>query len=162
MHIDEYGKPFTQLFPTGNFPVQLSIARFDEEEVIAFARIHFSDEPVARWEAALLEGQAPLPLGGEKRHGYSVDAGVGIFIDEDANKLLNFDAVNNMDAALYKELDKHYRKNWRYALYDFNGHNLAAFTSGDGDGYYSSYIGFDANGKPCRLVTDFDIIRWKR
>src|SRR6187549_3972718 len=50
MHIDEYGIPFTQVFPRGEFPVQLSIAKLGNEELTAFARINFSDEPVEKWE----------------------------------------------------------------------------------------------------------------
>ena len=52
-HIDEYGIPFTQAFPKGEFPVQLAIAKVENEETIAFARISFSEEPVAKWEFAL-------------------------------------------------------------------------------------------------------------
>ena len=65
LHTDEYGIPYTQVFPTGEFPVQLSIAQTGEEDLIAFARINFSDEPVAKWELALLEGQNPIPVGDE-------------------------------------------------------------------------------------------------
>jgi hypothetical protein len=160
MHIDEYGKPFTQVFPTGEFPVQLSIAKFDYEEKIAFARINFSDEPVARWEFAFLEGQTPIAVGGDKMHGYSVDAGVGVFIDAAANKALDRNNVTRMGEGIYQEMDQHYHNTWRYAMYNFGNHNLAAFSSGDGDGYYATYIGFDAGGKPCRLLTDFNLFDW--
>jgi hypothetical protein len=163
MHIDEYGKPFTQVFPTGEFPVQLSIVNFGTKEEIAFARIKFSDAPVERWELALLKGQGPLPVGSEDIHGYGVDAGVGVFIDSAANELLDFDAVShNSDGLLYQEMDKNYRNDWRYAIYSFKGHNLAAFTSGEGDGYYATYIGFDTRGNPCRLLTDFGLVNWKQ
>ena len=162
MHIDEYGKPFTQLFPTGEFPVQLSIAKFDEEELIAFARIKFSDSPVVKWRFALLEGQSHLPLGKEKRHGYSVDASVGIFIDNEAYQALDYkSSVYDSDGTVYKEMDKHYRNDWRFAIYQFGNHNLAAFTTGEGDGYYSTYVGYDAHGNPCRLLTDFTVVDWK-
>ncbi len=105
MHIDEYGKPFTQVFPTGEFPVQLSILELEGEQSIAFARINFSDDPVTRWEFALLEGQPSIPVGGRKKHGYSVDAGVGVFIDEAANKALDQEAVTQMDRGIYKEME---------------------------------------------------------
>jgi hypothetical protein len=157
MHMDEYGIPFTRQFPTGEFPVQLSIAKLQGQEVIAFARIKFSDEAVAKWEYALLEGQTPTPVDGKKKYGYSVDAGIGMFIDAEASKALDFKTVSDLDGAVYKEMDKHYHDAWKYAIYDFGKYNLAAFSSGEGDGRYSTYIGFDANGKPCRLVTDFGI-----
>jgi hypothetical protein len=162
LHIDEYGIPFTRVFPTGEFPVQLSIAKMNDEELIAFGRILFSEEPVARWEFALQEGQEPIPVGGRKMHGYAVDAGVVLFMDEAAKKALPDSIVAETNGAVFTEMDKHYRKNWQYAVYHFGNHNLATFTTGFGDGRYGTYIGFDASGKPCRLVTDFDLFDWKK
>jgi hypothetical protein len=162
LHIDEYGIPFTQLFPTGEFPVQLSIANLDNEEMIAFGRINFSDEPVAKWEFALQEGQKPIPVGGEEMHGYAVDAGIVIFFDKEAKKALDEKKLTEMDAELYKEMDKHNHDLWKYAMYNVAEHNLAAFTTGLGDGRYATYIGFDATGKPCRLITDFGLFDWRK
>jgi len=161
MHIDEYGIPFTQAFPIGEFPVQLSIAKSDDAETIAFARISFSDEPVKNWEFALLDGQTPIPVGGEEMHGYGVDGGVGIFVDEEASKALDKKAVENMEGEVFKEMEKHYHHTWKYLMYSFGKHNLAAFSTGIGDGRYATYIGYDTNGKPCRLVTDFSLFKWK-
>lgn len=162
LHIDEYGIPFTQVFPTGEFPVQLSIVKSGKEEITAFARINFSDEPVEKWEFALQEGQQPIPVGGKEMHGYGVDGGVAIFIDEAASKALDKKTVDNMDGAVLKEMEKHYHNTWKYIMYNFDQHNLAAFTTGIGDGHYATYIGFDAKGKPCRLVTDFGLFDWRR
>ena len=39
-----------------------------------------------------------------------------------------------------------------------SGLNIAAFSSGFGDGSYSSYWGLDAEGAPVRLVTSFDVL----
>lgn len=160
-HIDEYGIPFTQVFPKGEYPVQLAIANVENEEAIAFARINFSDAPVERWELALQEGQSPLPVGGNKMHGYSVDLGVGMFADQEASKAVDKTKLTDLDAELYLEMDKHYHNGWRYTMHHFGQHNLAVFSSGFGDGYYGSYIGFDAQGSPCRLVTDFNVVNWK-
>ena len=162
LHVDEYGIPFTQVFPTGEFPVQLSIAKLDKEESIAFARISFSDEPVVRWEFALQAGQQPMAVGSKKMHGFSVDGGTALFMDETGKKVLDRKTVEDMDAAVFKEMDKHYHFDWRYALYNFGDHNLAAFSTGFGDGYFGTYIGFDAAGKPCRFVTDFNVVDWKQ
>ncbi len=161
LHIKEYGKPFTQLFPTGEFPVQLSVVNVEDYETIAFGRIVFSDEPVARWENALQAGQAPIPFGGEKFYGYGVDAGIVVFFDKDALPSLNTDSLANMDTQLYREMNKHKHNGWKYAMYNAGNYNLAAFTTGFGDGRYATYIGFDAAGKPCRLLTDFEIFDWK-
>ena len=157
--IEEYGNPFTQVFPTGEFPIQLSIARMGVEEAIAFVRIHFCDEPVARWEFALLKDQTPIPLDGEKSYGYVVDAGMGSFMDEEAKKALEKKDTPFV-AELYKELQKNDRGYWKYAIYNFDNHNMVSIPTFMGDGLYSTYIGFDAGGKPCRLLTDFGLFQW--
>ena len=54
-------KPFLQVFPVGLFPVQLAIAKINDDERVAFARISFSDSPVTKWEFALDEGQEEIP-----------------------------------------------------------------------------------------------------
>jgi hypothetical protein len=160
--IEEYGNAFTQVFPTGEFPMQLAIAKFDNGEQLAFARIQFSDAPVAKWEVALLKDQKPVAVNSEKKHGYVVDAGLGIFMDEAAKAALDKNLLVQPESALYKEMEKHYHHRWRHAVYNFGNHNLAAFSTGFGDGRYVTYIGFDDSGKPCRLVTDFEIVDWQK
>jgi len=161
MHIDEYGIPFTQQFPNGEFPVHLSIAKFEDGERIAFARVQFSEEPVAKWQFAMKKGEEPMPIDGKKKYGYSTDTGTGIYIDEAAAKAFDREQAADMDTGIYKEMDKHYHHRWRYTIYNFGSHNLAAFSTGLGDGYYGTYIGFDANGRPCRLLTDFGLYEWR-
>ena len=94
-------------------------------------------------------------------YGYSVDLGIGMFADEAAGKAIDKTNLTSLDAELYRKMDKNYRNDWRYTMHDFGQHNLAAFSSGFGDGYYATYIGFDAAGKPCRLLTDFGFFQWK-
>ncbi len=36
--------------------------------------------------------------------------------------------------------------------------NLAYFSSGNGDGGYPVYVGFDAEGNPTRVVVDFYLL----
>jgi hypothetical protein len=162
LHVDEYGLPYTQLFPTGEFPVQLSIAKAGEGEMTAFARILFSEAPVVRWELALLKDQKPLAVGGEDIHGYGVDWGRAIFMDEAAIKSIDLVAIADSDHPLYKEMDKHYHNDWKYAMFNAGNYNIAAFTTGSGDGTFATYIGFDAAGKPCRLVSDFGLFEWRK
>ncbi|MDB5203773.1 MAG: hypothetical protein JWQ27_3182 [Ferruginibacter sp.] len=162
LHIDEYGKPFTQIFPTGAFPLQLSIIKVEAEESIAFARIKFSDSAVVKWSLALLAGEEDIPIEKEAIHGYGVDAGIGIFMDESMIKQLDLEKLRSMNAPLYQDMEKHRHYGWRYTLFNVGAQNMAAFTSGLGDGRYASYIGFDAAGKPCRLLTDFAVYYWKK
>jgi hypothetical protein len=154
---------FTQTFPIGDFPVQLSIAKINDDERVAFSRIYFSDKPVVRWEFALQPTQKPIPIGDSTFYGYGVDGGIGLFIDEEANKV--FDKLMDKDEsswakAFNEEMGKTTRTTWEYLVYNFGKHNLAAFSTGYGDGSYATYIGFDDEGQPCRLVTDFGLVEW--
>jgi hypothetical protein len=67
--------PFAQRFPKGSFPVQLSIAKYDSDERVAFSRIYFSGHPVVKWEFALAKGKKRIPLAGKDFYGYGVDGG---------------------------------------------------------------------------------------
>jgi Protein of unknown function (DUF4241) len=163
LHIDEYGVPFTfSNFPKGEFPVQLAIAKLDKEETVAYARILFSNEPVARWEMALQEGQKPVPFGQDDIQGYSTDTWSGIYIDTAAYQSMDKNLLLGEGGVVYKEMDKKRRNHWRYAMYNIGEHNLALFSTGYRDGYYASYIGFDTRGNVCRLLTDFDIFDWRK
>jgi|GEM_PF-852062 len=155
--------PFTQRFPKGSFPVQLSIARYGSDERVAFSRIYFSDHAVAKWEFALGKGQKQIPLAGDDFYGYGVDGGEGVFIDSAANE--DFTKMSKKDEDLWEtvfsdETAKNYRNTWEFMVYNFGGHNLACFSTGLGDGRYATYVGYDANGKICRLLTDFGLVNW--
>ena len=158
--MEEYAKPYQDSFPIGSFPVQLSIAKLKEVEVVAFARILFNDHPVVRWSYALLPGQQNKPIGGNEIIGYHVDAQLGLFMDQGAYQELQKDTVNIRRTVILKSTSTHKHDGWRYGIYAFGNQNLAVFTSGIGDGRYANYIGYDANGKICRLVTDFAIFNW--
>jgi hypothetical protein len=158
--MDEYAKPYKDSFPKGIFPVQLSLAKLKDVEVVAFARILFSDQPVVRWTYALLPGQQNTPIGGNEIIGYLVDAQLGLFMDQAAYQALQKDTVNNRRTIILKSTSTHKHEGWRYGIYEFDHQNLAVFTSGIGDGRYANYIGFDASGKICRLLTDFAIFNW--
>jgi len=156
-------RAFVQKFPKGKFPVQLAIAKFNTDERVAYSRICFSQAPVVRWEFALDSGQKQMPIGGKEIYGYGVDGGIGLFIDARANQA--FSELSSKDAYLWekvftRDMRRHYRNTWEYSLYEFDGHNLATFSTGMGDGHYATYVGYDASGRPCRLLTDFALIDW--
>ena len=156
-------RPFVQQFPVGQFPVQLSIATYKQEEGVAFSRIYFSDEPVAKWEFALDSGQQQRSIFSDTLSGYSVDGGIGIFIDAKANQA--FTALGRTDNYLFErafmdEMDKHDHRSWRYGNFHFQEHNVVFFSTGFGDGRYGTYVGYDKEGKICRLLTDFGLFDW--
>jgi Protein of unknown function (DUF4241) len=146
-----------ETFSKGFFPVQLSVAKTNTYEIVAFSRIYFSDKPVSHWEFALLPGQVSHALTDSSAYCYTVDAGLGVFIDSAANKALNFLPENELNKALMfanPDIEKVGQ------VYYFDRYNVAAFTTGGGDGCYSTYIGRDADGNICRLITDFGLFRW--
>ena len=158
-----HAKPFSQIFPIGHFPVQLALARVNDDERVAFSRILLSDKAVFEWKFALQAGQKDVPISGETLYGYGVDGGIGLFIDEAANTA--FKALYNKNDNIWQEafstkMNKHSFNTWQYSLFNFQGHNLASFSTGFGDGTYGTYIGYDDQGQPCRLLTDFGLVQW--
>ncbi|MEO8148578.1 MAG: DUF4241 domain-containing protein [Bacteroidia bacterium] len=155
-----HGMPFTQMFPIGEFPVQLALMQENKDARVAFSRIIFSNDSVSKWECALTNGQSPTSITGMNIYCYGVDGGIGMFIDELADK----DFVKKGNAEWYeafvKNFQNNYRNSWSYVFPKFDGHNLAAFSTGYGDGCYATYIGFNSKNEPCRLLTDFGIIEW--
>jgi hypothetical protein len=155
--------PFVQQFPVGRFPVQLSIAKYRQQERVAFSRIYFSEEPVVKWEFALDSGQQQRSIFSDTLSGYSVDGGIGIFIDAKANQA--FTVLGRADDYVFEraftdEMYKHDHGSWQYANYHFQEHNVVSFSTGFGDGRYGTFVGYDKDGKICRLLTDFGLFDW--
>lgn len=146
---------FDATFPVGEFPVELAIAKVNDDERVAFARIKFSDEAPATWQMAIIPGQDLSTLNEGEIFGYPVDAGTGMFIDGTAGKTLEALMGDDYGGDMMEEMEKTYKDTWSHLLKEQDGHTIALFSSGWGDGYYASFIGTDANGNICRLVTDF-------
>jgi len=156
-------KPCYVNFPIGEFPVQVAIAKKNGDERVAFSRILFSSAQVAKWEMARNAEQAPLPVFDTLSYFYPVDGGEGLFIDSVSNHAFNVlcnkdpDFWNN---AMESGTRKHERRSWDFNVFEFQGHNIVMFSTGWGDGRYTSYIGRDSSGRPCQLLTDFDMFDW--
>jgi hypothetical protein len=148
-------KPYKYEFPKGNHPIE--IARLilpNGYEGNAFVRIRFTPNKIAKWEYALQENQEPIPITNLDGYGYGVDAGIGLFIDQEA--ILEFMEI--------------LRRKWnylfidqfedQYLLYEFGENNVAAFSTGAGDGFYRTYIGYDERGNISQLLTDFELVKW--
>ena len=59
---------------------------------------------------------------------------------------------------LIEEMEKNKISTWDWANFcvdTFTGLNVISFSSGWGDGFYSSYWGYDDRGKIVSLVSDF-------
>ncbi len=152
--------PFEATFPKGSFPVQLAIAKIATDERVAFSRIKFSEEMPVSWTMALVAGQKIKDLKKDEIYGYGVDSGTGALMDASGAKELkrfltekedNYDVLINL-------MDKSYQHTRSWLNWESNQVNVMMFSSGYGDGFYASYIGYDKNGHICRLVTDFGVL----
>ncbi len=92
--------------------------------------------------------------------GYGVDSGTGCFMEASAGRALT--QKMNDESKFFKtmmaEMDKTYRHTWSWLDMKFGDANLVAFSSGDGDGLYATYAGFDAQGEVAVVVTDFMVL----
>lgn len=79
-------KPFSTKFPNGKFPVDLAVAKYPNDERIAFSRIVFSEKPVISWKVAGYGPEEHVVTGMNSEDGFSVDGGQCMFIDSDAAK----------------------------------------------------------------------------
>jgi hypothetical protein len=149
--------PFKTKFPKGWFPVQLAMAKMKNDERVAFSRVLFSNSTVTQWEHALLPGQKQIQLTDSLFYCYGVDTGTGVFIDSIAN-----DIAENFDFKMAEHIfiDLAEENHYKGYTYNFNGHNLATFSTGYGDGCYATYIGYNQKGEVCQLLTDFGLIPW--
>jgi len=143
--------PFTIPIPPGTYPVFLGMADEITERHFAsqvYAVVHLSPQVPVRWELALVPGQSLSELTGEQFFGYGVDSGEGCFVDQMALPLL---AQRNPRPEI--------QVMGSTILDTASGLNVVAFIAGMGDGAYPTYWGFDQDGTPCRLLTDFQILR---
>ena len=138
----------------------MAIAKFNNDERVGFSRIFFSNKSVVKWEFAIQNGQEQALIFGDTFYSYSVDAGIGLFLDEKAKtEFMKDDSQSTLDK-IFKEMNKHTYVTWQYGVCELNSHNLVAFSTGLGDGHYATYVGYDDKGFPCRLLTDFGLVQW--
>jgi hypothetical protein len=151
-----HAKPFTQVFPIGKFPVELALLNAPGYSSVALARVTFKNDTVSRWTYALLPGQQEKSIAREDIYCYSVDAATALFIDSVAN-----DQLSNMSEDEWVNTFVQQAMEHQYGfLHAFNNHNMAIFTTGEGDGCYCTYIGYNRKGEVCYLLTDFALFRW--
>lgn len=165
-------KPYMQAVPNGQFPVSLAVGFHPAGDVkdnrVAFARIDFSSAPVVRWSQALIEGQNLSDLKMGENFGYGVDAGTGSFFDPAASAAAETLLENDENAWEAWQRDGEANGPKVIGPYSFvlmlplGDVNAAMFHSGWGDGFYTSWFGFNAEGEVAALLTDFNTIDWSK
>jgi hypothetical protein len=135
-------------FPTGRFPVVLTVAQFSNDQRIACAVVQFNSNPASRWEFC---------------GSYGVDSGTGSYLDPKAAVLLEKRLLKDPNGYLQviAEMERRQVNTWSWAnlvLDEATGLNQILFSSGVGDGGYNCFVGYDNQGNPTKLVTDFQIL----
>lgn len=154
--------PFARQVTPGRYAVHLALAHVqrNNDERIAAAWLRFAEGDVAVWEVALLEGQRPSKSPADTA-AYGVDSGTGSFFSAEAAA---FSAdTTDLSESLADAMDATYRPTRSWASLELGEEagvplNLVSFSSGWGDGGYTSWWGLDANGAPLLLLTDFAVL----
>lgn len=158
---------FIQKFPTGAFPIFVHKER--ESNCVAYVEIVFSQTKVVSWEMATIEGQNISDLKEEEIFGYPVESGMGCFMDADTQNELS-----RLEQRIYKRKGVDfmglYEEFFHAHFFDENGAidqfallkpsdtkpgNIFAFETGYGEGFFGSYIGFDEQKMPVKVITEF-------
>lgn len=144
--------PLARSAPTGVFPVEVALAESHGHDTrVACARVRFAARPAVRWEPALFVGQTADSGDGST---YGVDTGMGCFFDQAACAKVDESTMQAWGEAL----DRRRVDTWTWHVDEVGPANVVMFSSGWGDGLYTSYWGLDAHDEVVELVTDFDVL----
>ncbi|PIF47126.1 uncharacterized protein DUF4241 [Chryseobacterium sp. 52] len=159
--------PFSTEFPKGNFSVLLHKER--ESNCVAYAEVIFSNEEVSEWKMAVTAGQEVKDLGEEEIFGYPVESGMGCLMDVDTQTSLNdlekrlYHSKGVDFMGIYEEFFHDYFFDEKGAIdqyaflkpADEHPGTIFAFETGYGEGFYASYIAYDKDHKPVKIITEF-------
>lgn len=153
--LDKESLPYKYDFPKGTYPLEITQMSFRSMRGRnAFARIRFKTDKIDKWEYARKEGQKFLPISDSLGYGYHVQAGIGLFIDQEA--LPEFDEI------LASNWNRLFIDNFEtgFVYHEFGKYNMTAFHTGQGDGFHSTYIGYNEEGEIVQLLTDLRAVEW--
>lgn len=159
--------PFLTTFPIGDFPVL--IHKEKESNCIAYVEVTFSKNKIKNWELALCKDQNITDLAEGEIFGYPGKSGMGCFMDAETQVFLN-----DLEATLYRRKGDDfmgiYEEFFHPYFFDTDGllnqfatlkpdteksENIIAFETGYGEGFYASYIAFDSENKPVKIISEF-------
>ncbi|MDO4224766.1 MAG: DUF4241 domain-containing protein [Bergeyella zoohelcum] len=160
-------EPFSTPFPKGDFPVFVHKER--DSNCIAYVEILFSSETISHWELAVSDGQNIKDLADGEIFGYPVESGMGCLMDAETQQ-----SLNDLEQLLFKRKGADfmgiYEEFFHEYFFDENGAidqfaslnpsdkhqgNIIAFETGYGEGFYASYIAFDTQKQPVKMVSEF-------
>ena len=155
---EENQRPFHRTVPPGTYPTTTGLVQSGRFEIPAYFMVEFTREPEVSWMLATRCSTGPVAA---KSADHFVDSGCSCFMDAEAALQT---AAAGWEERIYRGrllgvmLKRLPPRPWAEIVLDSGtGANLVACTSGYGDGSYTSYWGFDAQGAVACLVTDFGV-----
>lgn len=158
---------FAQIFPVGEWPVLVHKER--ESNCIAYVEVIFGDAVVKYWRLATRPGEDASELKEGEIFGFPVQSGMGCFMDFETQ-----DCLNHLEKRLFHRKGADfmgiYEEFFHEHFFDENGAidqyaflkpdgeksgNIFAFETGYGEGFYASYIGFNNENQPVKVVAEF-------
>ena len=167
-------KPFNKMVEPGTYDVIACAVNFPEGgERYAAVKIEFKKNRAIRWELAVTDDSIFKTLKKDEFYGYSVDCGLGCFVDVKSQEAFNIFcdefSMRSPNKNIYIHfLAPEFKKNAVYKSdpYDLGSWlnlpiphqpdlNIIMFNAGWGDGVYPCYWGMDEKGEVCSLLVDF-------
>lgn len=159
-------KPFSTTFPKGEFPVL--VHKEIESNCLAYVEIIFNTEKIVHWKLAVTDDQNIDELADGEIYGYPVESGMGGIMDQETQDSLNhlekklFDRKGDDFMGIYEEFfhEHFYQQEGAVNQYAFlkpdedKPGTIFSFETGYGEGFYSSYIGFNQNDQPVKLISE--------
>ncbi|MET3536419.1 DUF4241 domain-containing protein [Chryseobacterium limigenitum] len=160
-------QPFSIEFPKGDFSVLLHKER--ESNCVAYAEIIFANAEVTEWNLATTADQNVKDLAEGEVFGYPAESGMGCFMDVDTQESLDklekklYHSKGADFMGIYEEFfhDYFFDENGAIDQYAFlkpsedHPGTIFGFETGYGEGFYASYIGYDKNNNPVKIITEF-------
>jgi len=160
-------QPFSIEFPKGDFSVLLHKER--ESNCVAYAEIIFANAEVTDWKLATTADQNVKDLAEGEVFGYPAESGMGCFMDVDTQESLDklekklYHSKGADFMGIYEEFfhDYFFDENGAIDQYAFlkpsedHPGTIFGFETGYGEGFYASYIGYDKNNNPVKIITEF-------
>jgi Protein of unknown function (DUF4241) len=152
-------EPFTVTVAPGTYRVRVAVLRPHRPVSgrIAAAKLVIADVPVESWELAVRPGQDVSELAADQAFGYVVDAGVGCFVDAASAPVFEaLQAEDRCSGPVFAVAER--GSSAADVRQGGDGHTIAVFKSGWGDGCYPTWIGRAADGSLACFATEFFVV----